>query len=98
MIAEELEPLVIERYVDNKPGYDGQKVAYGVVRNGEGKRFGLVVLYEYKPGRFNFGTKLMSSDMGPNYYDFPAEWLALLDAPETDWDREWRARVAKEAA
>jgi hypothetical protein len=91
-IREEFSPHVVERYLGGQPAYDGEQVAYLVVRNGD-VRYAGVVLYRRDGDRgFEFGTKVMDETEGPNYYDFPVDWLGMLDEP-LGYSAEWRSKV-----
>jgi len=60
---------------------------------GDKKVVGIVCLLNYCPkGRFNFGYKDMSEDMGPFMYECPERILRLLTPTDNEYALEWRRK------
>lgn len=71
--------------------------AYLAIRNrseGDEGRVEAAVVLVKRGGRdyFNFTTKWMSEDMGPNAAECPARILDLLSPTENGYAQEWRAK------
>jgi hypothetical protein len=103
-ITAEFAPHTVEKYIDGMPGRDGEQVAYVVAsydKDGETVRYAAVVLYEDRPGRFGFYTKVMDETEGPHYYDMPVSFLEGLSEPlgyAAGYREKVRARAAEKAA
>lgn len=71
----------------------GWNTLYGALKVPKGDVIGIVILMSWSPNsEWNFGTKSMSEDMGPYYYDCPERILDVLTPTDDTASLLWRAK------